>query len=194
MTPENLAEYTKIMATNDNDAFKNLRISPESIDQHDKQIINNINSRVKEEDFLYFLGDFCFNHSKEAPNGSNFQYYRQQINCKNIICVKGNHDKRSNGFDPIIESMVIRHGGSWIKLIHNPDSRFVETKYDLILAGHVHQNWQFKRFKEFENFVDVINVGIDVWKYYPVSINEILSKYNRWKKTQENYNGKIFVS
>lgn len=46
-------------------------------------ILNGINSYVGKQDYLYILGDFAF----KRPG-----YWRQQINCKHIWFMVGNHD------------------------------------------------------------------------------------------------------
>lgn len=145
----------------------------------DRVLIRNFNERVKEDDLVYFLGDFCFKRSKEAPDGNVFAYYRNQLNCRNIIFIKGNHDN-NNSTKTIIESLVIRYGGKWIKLIHNPDTQYIEVKYDLIFCGHVHNNWEIKRIKQGYSFVDVVNLSVDVWNFYPVNFQEIMKRYYQW--------------
>ena len=53
-------------------------------------------------------------------------------------------------------------------------------------VGHVHQNWKFKRIVRGCKITDVINVGVDVWNYRPVTIEEALVGLGRWKK-ENNY-------
>lgn len=53
---------------------------------HNQALLKNINNTVKEDDILYFLGDFCFN------GHINIKKYRELINCKNIHFIVGNHD------------------------------------------------------------------------------------------------------
>jgi calcineurin-like phosphoesterase family protein len=49
-------------------------------------LISNINNTVKPTDELYILGDFCFGDRLRANTFLN------QIRCKNIYLIKGNHD------------------------------------------------------------------------------------------------------
>ena len=157
-----------------------------NIEHMNKELIKRFNERVKPEDSVFFLGDFCFksgtNRGEGLPNKAD--YYRQQLNCKNITFIMGNHDN-NNSLKTIIESLVIRYGGKWIKLVHSPDTQYIETKYDLMFVGHVHQNWKFKRIKQGFGFVDLINVGVDVWNFYPVTFSEIIKQYSRWIKGKE---------
>ena len=66
----------------------------------DETIIKNWNTKVKDEDIVFFLGDFCLSKSSEAPNSRKdaFEYYRSQLK-GDIIFFKGNQPplKRRNG-------------------------------------------------------------------------------------------------
>ena len=48
--------------------------------------IEKINENVKDNDILYFLGDWSFGHPY------NIKRFRDQINCKTIHFILGNHD------------------------------------------------------------------------------------------------------
>lgn len=59
--------------------------------QMDAELLLQLNVLVKPDDTLYFLGDFCLSKSK-----SDIQDYRDRIVCKNIVFIKGNHDKKKD--------------------------------------------------------------------------------------------------
>jgi len=139
----------------------------------DYRLVQLWNERVKPDDVVFHIGDFCFKEIKER----NAQYYIEQLNGQKIF-VQGNHDT-NNGLKTCIVDVRIFLGGKHLLLIHNPN----ETSYgfDLCLVGHVHQKWLFKTMK-FKKFTwDVCNVGVDVWNYRPININEILEAYWRYK-------------
>jgi len=148
-----------------------------TLEDHDKTLLMLINSRVKENDTLYHLGDFCFKKSSEASNSHKnaFEYYREQINCKNIIFCDGNHDGR-NGVKTIIQNMMISHGGQKIFMTHDP--KYVPKQFPLAFCGHIHQNWAFMKTAT----GIIVNVGVDVWNFMPVTINDIFSGLEKWKK------------
>ena len=52
-----------------------------------QQLIENINKKVGENDFLIHLGDWSFGGLE------NIYKFRKQIICKNIININGNHDQ-----------------------------------------------------------------------------------------------------
>lgn len=157
------------------DKQNGLEISKKTSDKMNKILIRNINQRVKKEDRLYILGDHCF--AKKGEKKIKWEYYRKQLNCEHIISITGNHDKKSNGIKEHNKIIFIKYGGRFVQLVHNQKNR-IRNVSDLVLCGHCHQYWRFKKF----NDINCCNVGVDVWNYYPVSINEILTKYNRWKK------------
>ena len=59
----------------------------ETAEEMTEVIVKNINEDVKENDILFFLGDWSF------AGKCNICRLRSAINCKNIHIVVGNHDK-----------------------------------------------------------------------------------------------------
>ncbi len=51
----------------------------------DATLLANLNSKVGENDVLYFLGDFCLGGTDQA------KLYRDRIVCRNIHMIEGNH-------------------------------------------------------------------------------------------------------
>lgn len=154
-----------------------------NLDSMNTTIINNCNSRVQENDLLFFIGDFCFKSGTSRGEGepNKADYWRKQLNCKNIIFIKGNHDK-NNSLKTCINSIVINHGGRDLYLVHDPE--FINTNYKLNIVGHVHDKWKFKRIKSNWGFTDCCNVGVEQWNYYPITINEIEKEYANWVKNE----------
>ena len=151
----------------------------QTVEEMNAKLISNWNERVKKEDVVYHLGDFCFKKSSEAPEGNPFDYYRNQLNGE-IILIQGNHD-RSNKCKSLLQSAIIEHGGRKLFLIHDPN-KYPWQRYDIVLCGHVHEKWKFKRVIKNNKVITFCNVGVDVWNFRPVSINEILGERERWKK------------
>jgi len=146
-------------------------------------IMRNHNERVKPEDNVFFLGDFCFRNSPGGKAGEGTihkaDYYRKQLN-GNILFIKGNHD-RNNSLKTIIERVIVKYAGHRICLVHNPIH--ADANYDYTFVGHVHEKWIFKRIRIGESFTDLINVGVDVWDFKPVTYEEIMKEYRKWKKS-----------
>lgn len=64
-----------------------------TLEEHDTTLVNNINAVVKENDILFFLGDWSFGGFKNDEALINFFSFRDKIKCKNIHFILGNHDK-----------------------------------------------------------------------------------------------------
>lgn len=58
----------------------------ETLKEHDTALLEGINKYVKENDILYFLGDFAMGGKP------NVWKYRELINCRTIHLCLGNHD------------------------------------------------------------------------------------------------------
>ena len=141
-------------------------------------LINNHNNKVSDDDIVYHLGDFCFKHK------GNAQYWENHLNGK-IVHIRGNHDK-NNGVKSIITHAIMEYGGIIIYATHRPPDEFQEGTIeemliqasDVILCGHVHGLWKHKMNRG----KLMINVGVDVWGYEPVSIHSILKYIAKVRK------------
>ena len=153
-----------------------------TLEDMNNTIIRNHNERIKSEDTLYFLGDFCFRNSPGGKKGEGeilrAEYYKKLLN-GNIVFIKGNHDA-NNSLKTHLDKAIIFYGQKSISLTHRPEH--VDTRCDLHFVGHVHQIWKFKRIKQSEHIIDLMNVGVDVWGFKPVSFDEIMRDYHKWKR------------
>lgn len=151
-----------------------------SLEEMHSAIIRNWNQIVKKEDTVYCIGDWGFTKSNEAYDAPRncVKPIEEQLNGK-IIVLQGNHDK-TNHVKTIIQNMVIKIGGHKIFLVHDP--LHANSNYDINFVGHVHNAWKFKKLTTKSI---MINVGMDVWNFKPVTINQILSEYSTWKKNNE---------
>jgi len=159
------------------------------LDDMDSTVINNINSMVKEDDILFHLGDFSFN------GFDNILKFRQQINCKNIHLILGNHDhhikNNKHGIQSIFSSvskreelqivwysdrMMLGFGDivnkKTINLVlhHFPISSWEDmSKGHYHLFGHLHlpSNLKVREGR-------AMDVGIDGNNYFPYSLNDII--------------------
>ena len=145
-------------------------------EEMDKTLIKNWNEKVKENDIVFFLGDFCLGKSSEAPNSKGFDYYRNQLNGQ-IIFFKGNHDG-NNKCKSIIESIVIQHGGKRIYLTHNP--KFAKEDFHWNFCGHTHGNQG--AFRKLGKKSIIVDLSVDCWNFRPVDVNEINQAYSEWCK------------
>jgi len=176
------------MTRDDKETYKNLafdkqnnfRVSEQSLLNMNEGLIKRWNDRVKPEDTIFHIGDFCFKNSLNRGEGINIKAsdWKKRLN-GNIIFIKGNHD-RNNTVKTRIQSLVLNLDNHYINLVH--DSARANVSYEINLTGHVHNAWEIKRIKQGYSFTDCINVGVDVWNYYPVTYDEIKARYKKWLK------------
>ena len=143
-------------------------------------------------DTVYWLGDLVFMR-KTIPG------YVKPVG--RTALVRGNHDKidagdyRRAGILKVHNSLEIDHGGERIFLIHNPMQvlldeaqkrkisvrgltwdnpiirKLAENLPYKVFCAHVHQ--LFRRFGQF------VNVGVDVWDYRPITLEEALDAFSK---------------
>jgi len=134
-------------------------------------LVKNWNARVGKNDLVIFLGDFSFKDNKKAT------YFINQLN-GNITFVKGNHD-RNNSLNTRIISLNMMLLGQTVYCTHNP--RNYNRRIPLNLVGHVHEKWKIQR----RGRCILVNVGVDVWNFVPVSINEIIKAVLAFTKAEK---------
>ena len=152
---ENIIKYCKR-------PFKSTKIMNDTL-------IRNWNQRVKKNDLVIFLGDFC--HTKDAP-----ETYLQYLN-GHITFIKGNHD-HNNSLNTPIEYLVVKQANLYAFCVHDP--RDFNNSFYLNLTAHVHEKWKVRKIYN----CYLVNVGVDVWNYSPTNINEILAVIEEYKKCQ----------
>jgi calcineurin-like phosphoesterase family protein len=129
---------------------------------------------------VYHLGDFSMGPKENV-------FIRKRLNGK-IILIKGNHDRKDTllkeaGFDEIHRKLEIEIDGHKLFLAHiplqlDPGKRWYPEElksqppeyYDYFLCGHVHTEWKRKG--------KIINVGVDVSNFTPLTLAELLVRDN----------------
>ncbi len=141
-----------------------------------REIISRWNKKVRHDDVVFVDGDFCFIQSSEAPDTKKKAKDWEKLLNGKIIHIGGNHDK-NNTTKTCIQGMIIYLGGKRMYVVHNP--KHANKNFSINLTGHIHEQWEIKRIGI--NSV-AINIGMDVWDFTPITINEILSRYSKWLK------------
>lgn len=143
-------------------------VSAASVLRHDADLIDGINSCVKEEDTLWILGDFCMGRYAEAAK------IRERIVCKDLRLIWGNHDHRSieSLFSATAEQTLIKINGQKIFLNHYP-MRYWDASFrgSWHLYGHVHARLELEDIKEDWRLTK--DVGVDACDYRPVNFEQI---------------------
>jgi calcineurin-like phosphoesterase family protein len=141
------------------------------INHMNEEIIKRWNKKVGVDDLVYHVGDFSF------KNSDNKNRYEQRLN-GNIVHILGNHDY-NNGVKTLILSAIMEFGNKRFLVQHRPPEKdtYIEN-FDMVLCGHVHQKWKDIFFQG----VPIINVGVDVWGFEPITIDTILKYYDKIMK------------
>ena len=147
----------------------------QSVDEMNRTIIDNINAKVSSKDTLYFLGDFAF--GPMAP-------FREQINCGNIVLIRGNHDRQIDRklFSSINDIAEYKNNGLNIVLCHYSFRVWNKSCHDSFhLFGHSHGTLKID-----EGSLSM-DVGVDCNNFHPYSLDEIV-KIMEYKKSTRGAN------
>lgn len=157
-----------------------------SVEKHDAALIRGIQERVKPDDLLIHVGDFMNygkNRGKEGGRAKPEEYVKRIG--RQIVFLEGNHDQ-NNHVRCIGRTLTTKVGRYIVSVGHYPswDPRFEYAQTPVYtymggiapyhvrihLCGHVHDAW---RWKLEQGGPLNVNVGVDAWKYRPVSEAEL---------------------
>lgn len=137
-------------------------VSDDMVLRMNQGIVNNINSVVLPQDTLWILGDFCFGGGKNNYS-KNLAWGRENINCKNVHFILGNHDKPEvSGFFSSCESLVdTKINGQRVTMCHYAMTTWYKShRGSYMLFGHSHGSlnpWINEHMPE----ARMLDVGID---------------------------------
>jgi calcineurin-like phosphoesterase family protein len=132
-------------------------------DDMDYSLIANWNSVVAPEDMVYVVGDFTMKGYKQKE-----WFIRTLSALKGTkVLIYGNHDKL-HPLEAVEVGFQSAHSSLWIDGIflgHDPAWSTALPDGTNMMCGHVHD-----LFKLVENnsYRRVLNVGVDVWGYFPI--------------------------
>lgn len=136
-----------------------------------KNMILRHNSVVNKKDWVIHGGDFAFTSNLQSDK---LRPILNQLNGKHIL-VLGNHDELKPfryvdiGFTMVTTSFIMELDNRWpIVINHDPSVRCVVPRNTIFLCGHIHN--LFKSIPE----QLTVNIGVDVWDYYPIDFDKIL--------------------
>lgn len=159
----------------DNRPFRN-------VDEMNEALISKWNGKVKRDDEVYILGDFCFDVKGEAANN----FLRRLNGTKYLI--RGNHDAflKAKAFDRELFGWVkdyaevvdtVNGEPVSVVLFHYPIAVWNRKHYGAYhLFGHIHSNQPGKsrHALEFDLGDRAFNVGADVRGLEPVTLEELV--------------------
>ena len=172
--------YTADWHLNHENLIKRKARKASSVVEINELIISNVNEVVGEQDTLYILGDLTMSN---AENLRALMDMLQSVKCKNIQVLKGNHDS--------LHDLAILKGNKIINNWHTfktiTDTAFgieipvalsqypildYHSQVEPMLCLHGHSHGCLK-----PRPVDLFDVGVDVWNFKPVTLEQVLSAY-----------------
>lgn len=147
----------------------------ESIDEMDEELVRRWNKKVREDDTVYFLGDFCF-RSKKQP-----WEYAERLNGKKVLIV-GNHEKKlirdtraMRCFESVHDILTINDGNRSIVLCHYPLAEWPGYFHGAYhIYGHIHANTGNPVYSYISRFERAYNAGCMINNYEPVTFAELV--------------------
>ena len=150
-----------------------------NIKEMNDTLIKNWNKRVKDEDTVYIIGDLFF---KSLENVENIL---RVLKGKKYL-ILGNHDKtwidtidKDLYFEEVTELLTIDDGERMITLCHYPMVSF-EGRFHI--HGHIHGNTNDVFWNTLKSMDKVLNAGVEVNGFRPVTFNELLINNRKFKE------------
>jgi calcineurin-like phosphoesterase family protein len=153
-----------------------------SLEHMNAHLVGNINEMVGQDDILFHLGDWSFGGFEQI------EIFRNQIVCKNIHIITGNHDHHIENNKEGVQSLFTSvnkylnlnvkwsnghagHDDQRFALMHFPIASWDNMARGAIhLHGHVHFEPQIR-----VGVGKMMDVGVDGNALYPIEMKTILS-------------------
>lgn len=148
-------------------------------------LVKRWNSVVTNNDIVWHGGDFTLG------SWHTFLRFANQLNAKQINFIPGNHDYRwIKNFDAnYVRYKLMDH------IVHKKDANIVLSHYPMLswhksygyttalhLHGHCHGNvGKVSRSGDAELAGYRVDIGVDCWDYYPVTMKQIRSRIRETK-------------
>ena len=163
------------------------------VEQMNDGLIRNINETIMANDELWILGDFAFKVNMDAA-----KQFRDQINCKTVHMITGNHDKdytRDHIFQSVQHYKELKTEYGKFILFHYPIYEWNGAHNGTIhLHGHIHSTGSYNSANLQKKYIDrfpeksfmkdsalglrIYDVGVDANNYRPISITQIAELMN----------------
>lgn len=132
----------------------------DNVEEMNQEIVRKFNEKVMIDDECFMLGDVALNRSGLV--------LLEQLNCKNLILIKGNHDYfRVDEYMKYFKDIRSYHRVDGVLFSHVPvHTSQLEHGVKMNVHGHLHGNiLPDARY---------MNVSVEQTDYYPIPMDEIL--------------------
>jgi len=153
-----------------------------TVEEMDEHLISAWNSRVRQNDSVYILGDLIF-RSSASPES-----YLGQLRGKKYL-ILGNHDKdwvkkadMTKHFVSMERFAEISDGQHKITLCHYPLMSWNHiAKGSYMIHGHIHNNRDAMYFPLIRDMPNLLNAGVEINNYHPVRFDELVKNNENFK-------------
>jgi calcineurin-like phosphoesterase family protein len=149
-----------------------------TLEEMNETLINNWNNIVTKKDEIYVLGDFGF------LNITEYEKILPRLNGKKYL-IRGNHDNQNCyqiiGWKNVKDYLKLRYNNVKFILSHYPMVSWDSKNHgSIMLHGHCHGTLN----RTITDLIgdSIIDVGVDVWNYTPVSLDSIIELVNQRRK------------
>ena len=167
--------------------FVSIEAALAAAERMNEVLVREANMRVKPEDTVVHVGDFCTRGKARGTEGlrAGYRTYLDVLNGTWVL-LEGNHDGQSKT-KTVGRHMFCSIAGYSVFVSHHPSDdihqppaliEYVKQHCDFQLCGHVHERWLFK----WDGTLLNINVGVDQNKLRPWSDDEIVPLYEKERK------------
>ena len=135
----------------------------------DAALLQNLWACVRPQDDLWIVGDFAW--GRKSRDGAWLRGVFDQLPGARRHLIIGNHDTAATlalPWSSVAQIAEVKDGSEGLThtLCHYPMVTWNRARRGALqLFGHVHENWRGTR--------NAVNVGVDVWDFRPVQIEEI---------------------
>lgn len=151
----------------------------DTLEEHDEALVSTWNSVIKENDELWCLGDWSFGGHEQI------KVFRNQLKCKNIHLIFGNHDQHIEPIDSPYRKLF--SSVQYVKQFYLKIDSEISGKYGKLgffLSHYSHQVWNKSHHGNIHLFGHShgtlqgigrsMDVGVDTHNLYPYNLDEII--------------------
>ena len=132
--------------------------------------IENINKVVCKNDWLIILGDVG------SPK------ILEQLKCKNIVLIKGNHDKGNENYEKYCKEIYsgILAISDKVVLSHEPLVKELKERGLFNICGHIHNQFEIDDLHK-EGYNNFLCIAANMHNYEPINLGDLFNRKGEFK-------------
>ena len=167
----------------------------DNVEQMNKKMISNWNSRVKNDDHVYIVGDLFYGGRDAAGQNEAIEIVKKLNGILHLIA--GNHDfpylknmEYHYLFADVDQLRYLRLGKEDIYLCHYPIAEWSGYfRGSWHIYGHIH-NAKNAAFQYMRTQDKALNAAVDICEFMPVTFEELVRYNDLFKSESKNFSEK----